>query len=122
MTLNFYDNVGFYTFLPDAGSLIFLNEFYGIYYLKDYCYWSNKVTVEFNPEDINKLKEDMPFVPANQFDLKVSNEELLNFLKNNDDYKDFVHIKFEEYLNSSDLRNMNEKKRHHEELDKMFND
>lgn len=64
----------------------------------------------------------MSFTVANQFDLKVSNEELLNFLKNNDDYKDFIHTRFECKLNYLVVKDKYEKTDYHKELDKMFND
>ncbi len=120
--IEYGSNINYPSFFPNDGSLLFSDDFYGVYYNKDYYYWTDRVLVEFNSEDKNKLTKDLLFTPANQFDLKVSNEELLNFLKNNDDYKDFIHIKFEEYLNSSNFKSMEEKKRHHKELDKMFND
>lgn len=118
--IEFYNKIRFSLFLLDNGSLLFSNDFYGIYCNKDYHYWANKVLVEFNSGDENRLTKDILFTQANQFDLKLSNGELLNFLKNNDDYKDFVHIRFEEHLNSLNFKDMEEKKNYHNELDKLI--
>lgn len=67
-----------------------------MYNKDDYEYWHNCITLEFNPEDLNLIEANQFICDINCFDLKITNEEMLDFLNDFEKYNRYFHLKLEE--------------------------
>ena len=91
-------------FLPESGTLYVYNtNIYGIFNQNDDKYWYKKLSLTFDIKDLEKIiskKLKIKYaILLNDYDIKLSNEEIEN-LSNPIKYKDFAHSTLEEILNS----------------------
>lgn len=87
-----------YIIMGMQGCVYFSSDVYGIYATMKYHYWNNDIDVELNSSDVSKLKKDILFTSANNFESGISNEEVVSFLKNLEIYKEYYHLKLEEVM------------------------
>jgi len=105
--------------IPPLGSLIFENKVYGIYTGPDNFYWESAVIVEFEDnETLQKIvNTNLYFTPSNQWDSKISNEELEKILNKEINYQRYAHIQLEQYLEKEGTLSLKDKLNAHAELD-----
>ena len=109
---------------------IFIKEYdYGSIYLYPSCtvstftkgnwqYWKNCVISELEPTTKFKdIKHDTKFVLLNQFDNEITNEELINCVKDKDFYYSFIHNQLNKNLNNE---NIDTKCNIHHKLDELL--
>lgn len=105
--------------IPPVGSLIFQNKVYGVYTGPDNFYWESAVIVEFEDnETLQKIvNTNLYFTPGNQWDNKISNEELEKILNNEINYQRYAHIQLEQDLEKEGSLCLTNKLDAHAELD-----
>jgi len=105
--------------IPPVGSLIFQNKVYGVYTGQDNFYWESAVIVEFEDnEALQKIvNTNLYFTPGNQWDNKISNEELEKILNNEINYQRYAHIQLEQDLEKEGSLCLTNKLDAHAELD-----
>lgn len=107
-------------FLPDQGSVYFGQEIYGVYDKTDYLYWEDtlKVQVENIKEALKVIKKGILFTTVNNWDEKITNQEVFLFLKNIKSYKRYAHLTLEMLLEESkESRNLKQRMNIHSELE-----
>ena len=108
----------------------FIREYdYGSIYLYPSCiigtftkgnwqYWNNSVFSEFEPIiKFDNIKNDTKFILLNQFDNEITNEELINCVKDKDFYYSFIHNQLNKNLNNE---NIDTKCNIHHKLDELL--
>ena len=107
-------------FLPDQGSVYFGQEIYGVYDKADYLYWEDtlKIQVEDIEEALKVIKKGILFTTVNNWDEKITNQEIFLFLKNIKSYKRYAHLMLEMLLEESEEpRNLKQRMDIHSELE-----
>lgn len=107
-------------FLPDQGSVYFGQEIYGVYDNADYLYWEDalKIQVENIEEALKVIKKGILFTTVNNWDEKITNQEIFLFLKNIKSYKRYAHLMLEMLLEESkEPRNLKHRMDIHSELE-----
>lgn len=108
-------------FLPDTATLYFGDDLYGIYSKGDYHYWKNTIIVEFKDEYTKVLDKSPMFTTINNFDVKITNEEVIKFIEDLDEYSDYAHYLLEGLLRESNqFKDKSEKLLYHQQLDKQL--
>ena len=110
-------------FLPESGTLYIYNtNIYGVFNKDDDRYWYKKLSLTCDINDLNKaFNKKLKFkyaVLLNDYDIKLSNEEIQN-LANPIQYKNFAHLTLENILNSEgfDSKSKNTKINIHSSLE-----
>lgn len=109
-------------FLPDQGTIYFGQDIYGVYDKSDYLYWEDsvKIQVENIEEALKVIKKGILFTTVNNWDERITNQEVFLFLQNIKAYKRHAHIVLEALLNEdqqTSKENLNRKLEIHSELD-----
>lgn len=108
-------------FLPYTATLYFGSDLYGIYNKGDYHYWADSVIVEFKDEYAKILDKSPIFTTFNNFDFEITNEEVIEFIEDLDEYSDYAHCLLERMLtDGNQVKDRSEKIFYHKELDKQL--
>ena len=98
-----YEQVYFskkFGFFPRQGTIYIANaDFYGVFSSENNLYWEHVLILD--TDTIDKARNIMPgdyFMCINNFDINLSNEELIKLIKSPTQYLRYCHKKFEETL------------------------
>lgn len=108
-------------FLPYTATLYFGSDLYGVYNKGDYRYWADSVIVEFKDEYTEILDKSPIFTTFNNFDFEITNEEVIKFIEDLDEYSDYAHCLLERMLtDGNQVKDRSEKILYHRGLDKQL--
>ena len=110
-------------FLPDQGTIYFGKDIYGVYDKADYLYWEDTITVQV--EDIHTalkvIKNNILFTTVNNWDERITNQEIFLFLKSIKAYKRYAHTLLETFLDENgEPKNFKQRMKIHSELEELL--
>ena len=110
-------------FLPDQGTIYFGKDIYGVYDKADYLYWEDTIKVQV--EDIHTalkvIKNNTLFTTVNNWDERITNQEIFLFLKSIKAYKRYAHTLLETFLDENgEPKNFKQRMKIHSELEELL--
>ena len=104
--------------LSESGNIYISSGIFGIYDSSDNFYWRNEVIIEVESEEhINKIKPEMKFTNATQWEKKLSIEEVIDMVNDPFKYYKYVHKIVEQNVHDKP-RNICIAK--HQEIDRLY--
>lgn len=104
--------------LPESGNIYISSGIFGIYNSSDNFYWRNEVVIEVESEEhIDKIKPEMKFTNATQWEKKLSIEEVIDMVNDPFKYYKYVHKIVEQNVHDKP-RNICIAK--HQEIDRLY--
>ena len=104
--------------LSEGGNIYISSGIFGIYDSSDNFYWRNEVVIEVESEEhIDKIKPEMKFTNATQWEKKLSIEEVIDMVNDPFKYYKYVHKIVEQNVHDKP-RNICIAK--HQEIDKLY--
>lgn len=107
-------------FLPDQGTVYFGEDIYGVYDKADYLYWEDTIKVQVEDIDtaLKVIKNGILFTTVNNWDERITNQEIFLFLKSVKTYKRYAHILLETFLDEDGKpKNLKQRMKVHSELE-----
>ena len=78
--------------LSESGNIYISSGIFGIYNSSDNFYWRNEVIIEVESEEhIDKIKPEMKFTNATQWEKKLSISEIIDMVNDSFKYYKYVH-------------------------------
>lgn len=104
--------------LSESGNIYISSGIFGIYNLSDNFYWRNEVVIEVESEEhVDKIKPEMKFTNATQWEKKLSIAEIIDMVNNPFKYYKYVHKIVEQNVHDKP-RNICIAK--HQEIDRIY--